>query len=329
MKHDIRFQTFEDPAGPEATPPRVAAIRREMAAQGLAFLIVPRGDRHQGEYVAPHDERLAWATGFTGSAGAAIVGLEKAAVFIDGRYTLQVRDQVDLSLFAPRHLIEEPPAQWLSENVKPGDVVGYDPWLHTPNGLDGIEKAVTAAGGTLRAVTDSPVDRAWADQPAPPLAPVIAHPLSLAGETGADKRARIAAAVKTHKAEAAVITLPESIAWLLNIRGGDVGHCPMPHSMATIAADGSVDLFLDARKLTDGLVAHLGNGVRLRAPEEFEPALDAFAGKTPYSSGSPMQVLPSCARPIRSCCPRRARTPPSLPVSVRRMCATGLLWHAS
>ncbi len=137
-----RFQTYDDPPPPSATHARVAAIRAELARRGLAGVVIPRGDAHMGEYVAPHDERLAWATGFTGSAGMAIVMADRAAVFIDGRYTLQVRDQVDLSIFAPQHLIEEPPAQWLAAHVKPGDRIAYDPWLHTPSGLAPLEKAV-------------------------------------------------------------------------------------------------------------------------------------------------------------------------------------------
>jgi Xaa-Pro aminopeptidase len=275
-----RFQTYDDPPPPSATQPRVAAIRAELARRNFAGVIIPRGDAHMGEYVAPHDERLAWATGFTGSAGMAIVMADRAAVFIDGRYTLQVRDQVDLSIFAPQHLIDEPPVQWLAAHVKPGDRIAYDPWLHTPSGLEPLEKAIKAAGGTLVAVADSPVDAAWTDQPAPPLAPVVPHPLEIAGEAAADKRARIAAGLAKAKQDAAVLTLPESIAWLLNIRGGDVGHVPLPHSFAVVKADGAVDLFLDERKMTEGLAAHLGNAVRVRPPSEFGAALGELKGKT-------------------------------------------------
>jgi Xaa-Pro aminopeptidase len=275
-----RFQTYDDPPPPSATQPRVAAIRTELARRNFAGVIIPRGDAHMGEYVAPHDERLAWATGFTGSAGMAIVMADRAAVFIDGRYTLQVRDQVDLSIFAPQHLIDEPPAQWLAAHVKPGDRIAYDPWLHTPSGLEPLEKAIKAAGGTLVAVADSPVDAAWTDQPEPPLAPVVPHPLEIAGEAAADKRARIAAGLAKAKQDAAVLTLPESIAWLLNIRGGDVGHVPLPHSFAVVKADGAVDLFLDERKMTEGLAAHLGNAVRVRPPSEFGAALGELKGKT-------------------------------------------------
>lgn len=271
-----RFQTYDDPAPPDATQSRVAAIRAELAKRGLAGVIVPRGDAHMGEYVAPHDERLAWATGFTGSAGMAIIMTTQAAVFIDGRYTLQVRDQVDLSIFAPQHLIDEPPSSWLSAHVKPGDRIAFDPRLHTPGGIEPLERAVKGAGGTLVSVEDSPTDAAWADQPEPPLAPVVIHPLEIAGEAAADKRARIGEAIRQAKADAAVLTLPESIAWLLNIRGGDVGHTPLPHAFAILKADGAVDLFLDERKMTDGLAAHLGNGVRIRPPAEFGPALDAL-----------------------------------------------------
>jgi len=274
----IRFQTYDDPPPPSATTARVAAIRAKLAEAGFSGVIIPRGDAHMGEYVAPHDERLSWATGFTGSAGMAIVMTDRAAVFIDGRYTLQVRDQVDLSIFSPQHLIDEPPSQWLAAHVKPGDRIAYDPWLHTPGGLEPLERAITAAGAKLIAVETSPVDAAWIDQPAPPLAPVVPHPLEIAGEAAADKRARIAATLGD--ADAAVLTLPESIAWLLNIRGGDVGHVPLPHSFAVLHKNATVDLYLDSRKVTDGLAAHLGNAVRLRAPDEFGPGLDELNGKT-------------------------------------------------
>ena len=273
-----RFQTYDDPPPPSATTARVAAIRAKLAEQGLSGVIIPRGDAHMGEYVAPHDERLAWSTGFTGSAGMAIVMTDRAAVFIDGRYTLQVRDQVDLSIFAPQHLIDEPPSKWLAAHVKPGDTIAYDPWLHTPGGIEPLETAITAAGGKLIAVDHSPVDAAWGDQPAPPLAPVVPHPLEIAGEAAADKRARIAASLDG--ADAAVLTLPESIAWLLNIRGGDVGHVPLPHSFAVLHKNAAVDLYLDGRKVTDGLSQHLGNGVRLRDPAEFGAGLDELKDKT-------------------------------------------------
>jgi len=273
-----RFQTYDDPPPPSATTARVAAIRAKLAEQGLSGVIIPRGDAHMGEYVAPHDERLAWATGFTGSAGMAVVMTDRAAVFIDGRYTLQVRDQVDLSIFAPQHLIDEPPSKWLAAHVKPGDTIAYDPWLHTPGGIEPLETAITAAGGKLIAVDHSPVDAAWDDQPAPPLAPVVPHPLEIAGEAAADKRARIAASLDG--ADAAVLTLPESIAWLLNIRGGDVGHVPLPHSFAVLHKNAAVDLYLDGRKVTDGLSQHLGNGVRLRDPAEFGAGLDELKDKT-------------------------------------------------
>lgn len=271
---DLRFQTYEDPAPPSASAARVASIRAEMRKQSLDGIIIPRGDAHQGEYVAPHDERLSWATGFTGSAGMAIVLTDSAAIFIDGRYTLQVTDQTDGSIFTPLHLIEAPPAQWLRKTVKAGQRIGFDPWLHTPNGLEPLAAAVKDAGGTLVAVEHSPVDLAWRDQPPPPLAPIVAHDLSLAGEASAQKRTRIAASVTAAKANAAVITLPESIAWLLNIRGGDVSHVPLPHSFATINAEGAVDLFVAPQKVSPALNAHLGNGVRVRPVEEFGAALD-------------------------------------------------------
>lgn len=273
MLNPKRFQTYDLDADPANCAPRLAGLRKAMAAQKLDGFVIPRGDAHQGEYVAPRDERLSWLTGFTGSAGAAIAMADKAAIFVDGRYTIQVRDQVDLALYAVHHLVEDPPHEWLARNVQKGQRIGFDPWMHSQSALETLERAVRGAGGELVPVTRNPVDEAWPDQPDAPLAPVDPHPMSFAGEAASAKRERVGQAIAKAKADAAVLTLPESIAWLLNIRGGDVSHVPLPHSFAILGADGQVDLFLDPRKVTPGLDAHLGNGVRRRAPDEFTSAL--------------------------------------------------------
>ena len=269
---------------------RVARLRRELASRSLDGFIVPRSDEHQGEYVPPRGQRLAWLTGFTGSAGTAVVLRERAALFVDGRYTLQAAQQVDKSLFETRHLVEEPPARWIGAALKPGDVVGYDPWLHTPHEVERYRAAAEKAGARLQAVGDNPLDRVWTDQPAAPLAPVVPHADGFAGESAQQKRERLARGLAEEGVAAAVLTMPESIAWLLNIRGGDVPHTPLPLSFAILRADAGVSLFIDRRKLAPGLERHLGNRITVLPPAELGPALDAIA-----KEGGRVQADPATA----------------------------------
>ena len=271
-------------------PARLAGLRAELVERGLDGFVVPRSDEHQGEYVPPRGQRLAWLTGFTGSAGVAVVLRQRAALFVDGRYTLQAAQQVDGGLFEIHHLIEEPPPRWLVTALKRGEVLGYDPWLHTPQDVERLRMAADKAGAVLRAVESNPVDRVWTDQPAAPLAPVVAHPEVFAGESAQSKRERLARALAEDGTQAAVLTMPESVAWLLNIRGGDVPHTPLPLSFAILRADASVALFIDRRKLTPGLDRHLGNAVTVQPPEELGPALDALA-----AAGGPVRVDPATA----------------------------------
>ncbi|HEV2188297.1 MAG TPA: aminopeptidase P family protein [Stellaceae bacterium] len=256
---------------------RLLLLREKLGEHGLAGFVVPRADEHQGEYVPLCGQRLAWLTGFTGSAGAAIVLAKRAAIFVDGRYTLQAGAQVDTKAFEIHHLIDEPPASWLAEAAAKGDVIGYDPWLHTPQEVERLKAGVERAGATLKPVDKNPLDQVWGGRPAAPLAPVFAQPDSFAGESAADKRARIGKALAGEGAAAAVLTMPESIAWLLNIRGGDVPHTPLPLSFAIVKADGAVTLFIERRKLTPGLDRHLGNAVTIEAPDRLGSALDALA----------------------------------------------------
>jgi Xaa-Pro aminopeptidase len=256
---------------------RLRLLRERLASDGLAGFIVPRADEHQGEYVPLNGQRLAWLTGFTGSAGVAVVLRERAAVFVDGRYTLQAGAQVDTGAYQIRHLVDEPPAQWLAGAAAKGDVIGYDPWLHTPQDVERLRGGAERAGATLKPVDKNPLDAMWSGRPAAPLAPVFAQPESFAGESAAGKRTRIGKALAAEGATAAVLTMPESIAWLLNIRGGDVPHTPLPLSFAVVKADGAVTLFIDRRKLTPSLDRHLGNGVTIEAPERLGAALDALA----------------------------------------------------
>lgn len=255
---------------------RLARLRAELTRRGLAGFVTPRADAHQGEYVPPHDARLAWLTGFTGSAGTVIVLRDEAAIFVDGRYTLQVRDEVDTRLITPLPSMEISPEDWIAKNLKKDDRLGYDPWLHTPDGVARMQKACARAGAKLEPCTDNPVDAVWADQPPPPKAAIIPYPIEYAGEESSAKRARIAEAVTKTPAGATVLTMPDSIAWLLNIRGGDVTHSPLPLSFAILYADGRAELFLDPDKISDGLAAHLGDQVSLRDIGQLGPALDAL-----------------------------------------------------
>src|SRR6267154_3493832 len=271
-------------------PERLARLREELAARGLDGFIVPRADEHQGEYVPPRGQRLAWLTGFTGSAGLAIVLRDRAALFVDGRYTLQAAAQVDAGLFEIRHLIEEPPARWIGTALKAGTVLAYDPWLHTPHEVERFRAAAEKAGGVLRAVSDNPLDRVWPRRPAAPIAPVVPHAERFAGESAQSKRARLGRGLAEEGAAAVVLTMPESIAWLLNIRGGDVPHTPLPLSFAILRQDGNVTLFIDRRKLAPGLDRHLGNAVTIEPPERLGPTLDELA-----ASGDRVQVDPGTA----------------------------------
>ncbi|HEX6959537.1 MAG TPA: aminopeptidase P family protein [Ferrovibrio sp.] len=264
--------TLEDRA---AVAGRLAALRQELAKRGLAGLIVPLTDEYQCEYVPLRAQRLAWLTGFTGSAGLAIVTRERAAIWSDGRYTLQLAQQVDGALFERHHITEEPPTDWLKTALKAGDRLAYDPWLHTEDGVKGFAAACKVVGAELVASEDNPIDAVWADQPPPPLGPVHIQDKALAGRSSAAKRGDIAAALRARSIDAVILTLPESIAWLLNIRGSDVPHTPLPLAMAVLSADGGVDLYIDGRKLDATVRAHLGD-VRLHEPKEFPAALDAL-----------------------------------------------------
>ena len=273
-------QTFDDHADPSFGPKHLPLIRDAMSRQGLDGFITPHEDEHQNEYLPPANDRLAWATGFTGSAGAAVILKDRAAIFVDGRYSLQVRDQVDLGLFEVRDLIDGGVTAYLENTLGTGEVIGYDPRLHSPDALDRLRNAAERAGAQMRPVDANPLDQAWgAERPAQPQAPVVPHPLDFAGEDSATKRKRIGVYLTSVGADAAVITAPASIAWLFNIRGGDVIRSPLPLGQAILMADGRALLFLDPAKVTDGLGQWLGADVSLEDPKDLACALAALNGK--------------------------------------------------
>jgi Xaa-Pro aminopeptidase len=279
MDKNTPFQSYDDVSDAAQCAPRLAALREELKRRGLDGFLIPHSDEHQGEYLPARAERLAWLTAFTGSAGAAVVLMDKAAVFTDGRYTLQVRAQTDTKLFEPRDLVAEGAQGWIPDNLPQGAKLGYDPWLSTANAVAGLRKAAEKAGGTLVACDTNPIDAIWKDQPPPPTEPAVPHPFNLAGEKSEDKRTKLAAELKKSGADAAVITLADSVCWLLNIRGHDVPHTPFALAFAILNADASVDLFLDEKKRSPELTDHLCAGVRLRDPKDFPLALDAMKGK--------------------------------------------------
>ncbi len=258
---------------------RLTALRARIMDIGLDGFVVPHADAHQNEFLPPHAERLAWLTGFTGSAGAAVVMVDRAAMFVDGRYTLQVREQVDAALYEFHHLVEAPVTDWLADALADGMRLGVDPWLHTQAGVDRLRQPVAARGAELVFVESNPVDDIWSDQPEPPTASVLPHDLRFAGRTSADKRAALVAALCDEVLDAAILTQPDSIAWLLNVRGGDLAHTPLVLCFAILHNDGSVDWFVDPAKRSEALAAHLGPDIGVRAPHEFASALDDLAGK--------------------------------------------------
>jgi Xaa-Pro aminopeptidase len=273
---EARFQSFEDRTVRAASGARVAALRTELARRGLTGFVIPRSDRHQNEYVPASEERLAWLTGFTGSAGGAIVLMERAVLFVDGRYTLQVREQVDTSLFTIEHLVETPPDRWIETNLTSADRLGYDPWLHTVESAERLVKACAAAGATLVAVEPDLIDAIWSERPAPPLGAVMLHDLRFAGEAAEDKLARIRAELVKLRADALVVSDPHAVAWALNIRGADVAHTPLPLAFAVIPQVGRPALFVDGRKLSNDVRDRLEGLADIREPADFVQALAAL-----------------------------------------------------
>jgi Xaa-Pro aminopeptidase len=272
-------QTFDETTDPSFGAKHLPLVRAAMAEQGLDGFLVPHEDEHQNEYLPEANDRLAWLTGFTGSAGAGVVMKDRAAVFTDGRYTVQVKAQVDAGPFELRDLVDGGVPAYLEEAPK-GAVIGYDPRLHSPDALATLRRAAAKAGAELKPVETNPVDLAWgAERPAQPTEPVVPHPERYSGESSASKRARIGQAIAGAGADAAVLTAPASIAWLFNVRGGDVIRTPLPLAQAIVETDGRARLFLDPAKVTNELPGWLGDAVSLEAPDALPSALDALSGR--------------------------------------------------
>jgi Xaa-Pro aminopeptidase len=265
------MSTYED---------RLKALREELARRRLDGFVVPLTDEHMSEYVGAYAQRLAWLTGFQGSAGSAVVLPAEAAIFVDGRYTLQVREQVDGKHWSYESVPQTSIADWLESHATAGGRIGYDPWLHTKGWVTAAQKALAAKGAELVAVDTNPVDAIWPDRPSPSAARLVVQPDALTGKASAAKRADIADWLTDRKADSAVLSALDSIAWTFNIRGQDVDRTPVALAYAIVHADATADLYVAPDKIDDGVRVHLGNGVRLHDRSDFEPALRGMAGKT-------------------------------------------------
>jgi len=277
MMFEARFQTFEEPESGVALSARLSALREELGRRGLTGFVVPRADQQQNEYVAPSEERLAWLTGFTGSAGLAVVLAQEAALFVDGRYTLQAAKQVDGKAWVVESLVEPPPENWIAAHLKGGDRLGFDPWLHTSAAAERLAAACAKAGAELVAVDSNPVDSVWTERPPPPVAPVSVHGQRYAGEAEAAKLGQIRRELHKLGADALVLSDSHAVAWTFNIRGADVAHTPLPLSYALVPKEGRPTVFIDRRKLSNATRDHLEQSADVREPAEMTPQLATLA----------------------------------------------------
>ncbi|MDJ0449152.1 aminopeptidase P family protein [Methylocystis sp. JR02] len=263
---EAKFQSFADASSSHDSATRIAALREELARQNLDGFLVPRADAHQNEYVPKSAERLAWLTGFTGSAGFAVVLAQEAAIFVDGRYVIQVRQEIDGKILTPIDISETAPSKWLAEHAREGARIGYDPWVHTSGQIERFAKAVEGKKIALVPLDANPIDALWADRPSEPMGPVAIHPARYAGETAASKIKKLREALKD--ADAALMSDPHAICWAFNIRGADVAHTPIVLAFALLPKEGAPTLYVDDAKLDAKTRATLEKFLTLRAPAE-------------------------------------------------------------
>lgn len=271
-----QFQSFDEASESAHTVQRMAGLRALLKSRGLSGFILPRADAHQNEYVPASEERLAWLTGFTGSAGIVIVLTDRAVLFTDGRYTLQAAEQLDGKLFSIAHVAETPPDAWIGEHLPAGSRLGYDPWLHTTDATEKLARACSAAGCELVALETNPVDDIWIDRPAPPLGRIVIHDLKYTGEEVPQKLGRVRAEMANLRADALVLSDPHNTAWLFNIRGHDVPHTPLPLCFAVLPREGRPSIHVDARKLDNTVRDALEKLADIRTPDDFIADLRAM-----------------------------------------------------
>src|SRR5260370_1031500 len=274
---EAHFQTFKEPESAVALTARLSAFREELARRRLTGFVIPRADQQQNEYVAPSEDRLAWLTGLTGSAGLAIVLTQAAAVFVDGRYTLQAGKQVDRRAWNVDPLVDPSPESWLTKHLGAGDRLGFDPWLHTSAAAERLATACAKAGAELIAVDSNPLDSVWTERPLPPLAPVAVHGTQFSGEVESDKLRRIRTEINRLGVDALVLSDSHAVAWTFNIRGADVSHTPLPLSYALVPKTGRPTVFIDHRKLSNSTRDHLERSADVAEPGALTPQLTELA----------------------------------------------------
>lgn len=300
------FQSFKATSDPSQAGPRLARLRTLMAEEGLDALLVPRSDEHQGEYVAPCSERLAWITGFTGSAGSAIILAKRAVLFVDGRYTVQAAEQTDPALFEIDSLVDNPPREWVKSNLANGARIGFDPWLHTVGEIRALRKAVQKAGAEAVSLSRNLIDAVWDDRPAEPVTPVIIHPLSYAGVAADEKLELLRGKLREEGVAHTVLTDPASLAWTFNVRGNDVPHTPLALGFVILSAEGRPRVFLHPGKLSDEVRTYLEDLADLHAPEALLDQLGALAPGTRIGLDESMaadrlrQVIEECGGEVVS-----------------------------
>src|SRR5258708_5277545 len=274
---EAHFQLCEEPESGVALTARLSVLREELARRKLTGFVIPRADQQQNEYVAPSEERLAWLTGFTGSAGMAIVLTQEAALFVDGRYTLQAGKQVDRKAWIVEPLADPPPEKWLAKHLVAGDRLGFDPWLHTSAAAERLAAACAKAGAELVAVDANPLDSVWTERPPPPLGPVSVHDTQFSGEAETEKLRRIRLEIVRLGVDALVLSDSHAVAWTFNIRGADVSHTPLPLSYALVPKDGRPTVFIDHRKLSNSARDHLEQTADVAEPDALTPKLTELA----------------------------------------------------
>src|ERR1700726_3252994 len=273
---EAHFQTFEEPESGVALTARLSAFRDELARRKLTGFVIPRADQQQNEYVPPSEERLAWLTGFTGSAGLAMVLTQTAAVFVDGRYTLQAAKQVDRKAWNIEPLGDPPPENWVGKHLIDGDRLGFDPWLPPSAAAERLAAACAKAGAELIAVETNPLDSVWTERPEPPIGPVAIHGMQFSGEIESEKLKRIRLEISKLGVDGLVLSDSHAVAWTLNIRGADVSHTPLPLSYALVPKDGRPTVFIDHRKLSNATRDHLEQSATVEEADALAPMLTAL-----------------------------------------------------
>src|SRR6478609_5517779 len=315
---EAHFQTFEEPESGVALTARLSAFREELARRKLTGFVIPRADQQQNEYVPPSEERLAWLTGFTGSAGLAVVVTHEAAVFVDGRYTLQATKQLDAKAWRVEPLIDPSPESWLTAHLVAGDRLGFDPWLHTSVAAERLAAACAKARAELVAVDTNPVDSVWAERPRPPLGPVAIHGTQFSGEGEREKLERIRGEIERLGVDALVLSDSHAVAWTFNIRGADVSHTPLPLSYALLPKDGRPTVFIDHRKLSNSARDHLERSADVAEPDALRGELTALAQRGAQVALDSATAADALSRLIESAGGKAVRG--SDPVAVLKAC---------